>query len=191
MWITPTGDVYSGQQPPRSIFIVDRPSAAHKLKTNWREVIPDVWEFDIEAARVPLRMTLFRECEKKLNEILSYYPKGEDLTWSDKAPLAKQWLALSSGDKTANKTNLDYVTLFTEATGKFKLANASDITAVTELATRITTNKAVFGAFAGAVLKIKTTALSAINAATTLEALQAITYDFDSVTYESIVEGLS
>lgn len=184
------GNYYTGEKAPGGIEVNLRPSSDYVLKADWKAQIPDVWEYGIATARATASAALFRACEARLAETLSLYPKGEDITWSDKAPLAKAWVALSGAEKTASKSDATYTSLFTEATGKVLITNAADITAVTDLATRILANKAIFGAFAGSILNIKTTALSALNAATTEAELNAVTYDFSTVTIESILEGL-
>lgn len=184
------GNYYTGEQAPGGIAISPRPSAAYTLKTDWKSQLSDVWELNLSSAVAPKKAALFAACEASLASILSLYPAGERQTWSDKAPLAAQWLALSGAEKTAAKSDPTYTTLFAEATGKILITNAADITAVTELCTSITTNKMLFGAYAGAVLNIKTTALSALNAATTEAELNAVTWDFSTVTIESIAEAL-
>ncbi len=189
-FIDPTGNYYTGEKIPGSIEVPARPSSAHTLKQDWASVAPDVWEYSPTVARASKVASLFKACEARLAEVLSLYPKGEDITWSDKTPLAKAWVALSGAEKTASKSDATYTSLFTEATGKVLITNAADITAVTDLATRILANKAIFGAFAGSILNIKTTALSALNAATTEAEINAVTYDFSTVTIESIMEGL-
>ena len=184
------GNYYTGEQAPGGIAISPRPSIAYALKADWKSHLPDVWELSLSSAVAPKKASLFADCEAALATILSLYPAGERQTWSDKTPLAAAWLALSGAEKTAAKSNPTYTTLFAEATGKILITNAGDITSVTDLCTRITTNKILFGAYAGAVLNIKTVALSALNAATTEEEVNAVTWDFSTVTIESIMEAL-
>lgn len=189
-YIDQQGSYYTGEKAPGGIEVNPRPSSAHVLKAEWKTQIPDVWEYAFSAARAAAVAALFKACEARLAEVLSLYPKGEDITWSDKTPRAKAWIALSGAEKTASKSDPTYTSIFAEATGKVLITNAADITAVTDLANRILANKAIFGAFAGAILNIKTTALSALNAATTEEEINAVTWDFSTVTIESIVEAL-
>lgn len=152
------------------------------------------WVYPLSVQKAQKTTEVFRLCDKKLNEVLSYYPKTEPDTWPEKTKMSELWISKTDEERIAilqdppNAIRV-YGMLFAEAVGIY-IPNNTHIAEITSLAGRILGNKVGFGIYAGMLMKIKTDTARLITEATTEEELNAISIDFSSVSLAAIRQAL-
>lgn len=178
MFITRRGIVFGGSPTDDSFEINPKPSEFHKIKSDWDQHIPDVWEYDIEKAKSELTKRIYKECDNKLDSIINQWPKNEMSSWNNQASQATSWNSLSEQDKIANIENPDYLLIFNIATNN-NIITEQDIPLVNTLVSRILFNKFAYEAFAGKMIGIKRTLKKQVDDATTEEQLNSINITFE------------
>lgn len=178
LYITRQGEVYAGSQRPGSFLIDIPPSKDYKLKDNWHEVIPAVWEYDIAGAKARLTKEIFSKCDEKLNLILSQWPKNEIDSWGNQASQAVEWSLLTEEQKSNSQNNSRFNLIFNIATGKDSITTSEDFAAVELLVSRILTNKQAYESYTGKILNTKRILKKQVDAATTEEEINSINIVF-------------
>ena len=113
MYIDGRGNFFYGVKIPGSVAINDKPPGEYKLRPDWHQHIPDVWELDLQSFKdrlISLVKDLYDKDHEKL--IFSHYPKFEPFSWYYQKEEAEAWLGLSTSKKKEAIKSLEYPWLF-------------------------------------------------------------------------------
>lgn len=174
MFITRKGVVFGGSQTDDSFEINPPTSKDYKLKENWHETIPDVWEYDITSAKTRLTKEIYDGCDAKLNVILSQWPKNEIDSWSNQAEQAVKWNNLTNEQKEASLDSSE----FTMIAG---IATTKTVVDIDSLVAKILINKLAYETFTGKVINRKRILKKQVDDAATEEDINAIIIDYSDI----------
>lgn len=152
------------------------------------------WVYPLAIQKRQKTAELFRLCDAKLDEVLSYYLQSEPDTWPEKTKMSELWMTKTDEERLAIVQNplsvRIYGMLFAEAVGTYA-PTVDQIGEITSLAGRILSNKIGFGIYAGMIMKIKTDTARLIMLASSEVELDNIPIDFSSVSLRAIMQALS
>jgi hypothetical protein len=182
-YIDSQGNYYTGEKVPGGIEVNAKPSANYKLKSDWTTQIPDVWEYDIEGAKVKLIQEAKDSFDDSHQELIfQYYPKYEPFSWVDQRQSAEDWIALevpaTEQDPTPIQSakaqailDLSFPWLFNAC---YPDGGEILISVVDTFAATIMSNASAYTQAASILLGKKRARISAINAAVTEEEIIAL-----------------
>lgn len=92
LFITQSGNIIAGAQLEGSLPIPNAPSKFYKIKSNWQDTYPDVWELDIDTHTEKLR----EEIDKKTQALISKGFKFKKTMFSLSQNAQINWMALKN-----------------------------------------------------------------------------------------------
>lgn len=156
--------IYSGHMVGGSIPIPIPKSKYYKLKDNWKESVSDPWEFDKQSVIIKLTAKIKDDYDKSVEElILSHYPKSEPLSWEYQRQEAEKWNSLSSEQKSAAVSDLEFIWLFNAC---YPDGREIEISVIDAFASRIIENAKSFKELTSKLLGTKRKRLAELQQAT-------------------------
>jgi hypothetical protein len=78
LWANNQGVIHGGEKAPGDIQINSKPTYYHKLKTNWQQTVPDVWELDLAV----LKTASTNAIDSKTDDLIAQGFTFQSLTFS-------------------------------------------------------------------------------------------------------------